>query len=141
MHAPISRAGRRHGRRTEKKPGSMLFLILKMKFIATGVHIHILLLPSCRIFLLESRISYPHFGRHEKPASFRTEIVNPRSSDVPRFDHGRSVTQETRNVETEVAERKPIEFLVFNDSGSRFFEFLAQELYGSLKEVLADINR
>lgn len=111
-----------------------------MKFIATDVHIHILLFPSCRIFLLESRISYPRFGRHEKPASFQTEIVNPRSSDVPRFDHGCSVTQETRNVETEVAERKPIEFLLFNDSGSRFFEFLAQKLYDSLKGVLADIN-
>lgn len=48
--------------------------------------------------------------------------------------------QETRNVETEVAERKPIEFLVFNDSEYRFFEFLVQELYDSLKGVLEDIN-
>ena len=73
------------------------------------------------LFLLESRISYPRLGRREKPAFLRTEIVNPRSSDSPRLHRDCSVTQETRNVETEVAERNPIELFVFDDSG--FYSF------------------
>lgn len=87
MHAPISRAGRR--RATGKKPGSSLFLILEMKFIATDTHTRIHVQSSSPQYLssfqnreLVIRVS----DGCEKPASFRTEIVNPRSSDPPRFD-------------------------------------------------------
>lgn len=58
------------GEPRKKKSGSMLFLILQMKFIV----------PTALVFFIpESGISYPRSETREKPASFQTEIVNPRS--------------------------------------------------------------